>query len=63
MLRVLNATVRHVDQGGRRPGALAVFVEPWHVDIFAILSLRDNHGPEEARARDLFYALWVPHLL
>lgn len=63
MLRVFNSTARYVDQGGnKRPGAIAVYVEPWHGDIFEILDLRKNHGPEELRARDLFYALWIPDL-
>lgn len=63
MLRVFNSTARYVDQGGnKRPGAIAVYVEPWHGDILEILDLRKNHGPEELRARDLFYALWIPDL-
>lgn len=63
MLRVFNSTARYVDQGGnKRPGAIAVYVEPWHGDIEEILDLRKNHGPEELRARDLFYALWIPDL-
>lgn len=64
MLQVYNATSRYVDQGGnKRPGALAIYVEPWHADIFAIISLRKVHGKEELRTRDLFYALWIPDLL
>jgi ribonucleoside-diphosphate reductase alpha chain len=60
MLRVFNNTVRYVDQGGgKRKGALAVYLEPWHADIFDFLDLRKNHGAEELRARDLFYALWI----
>jgi len=63
MLRVFNNTARYVDQGGnKRPGAFAVYLEPWHADIFAFLDLRKNHGKEEIRARDLFYALWIPDL-
>ncbi|KAI9671810.1 MAG: ribonucleotide-diphosphate reductase subunit rnr1 [Alyxoria varia] len=63
MLRVFNNTARYVDQGGnKRPGAFAVYLEPWHADIFPYLDLRKNHGKEEVRARDLFYALWVPDL-
>ena len=63
MLRVFNNTARYVDQGGgKRKGAFAVYLEPWHADIFAWLDLRKNHGAEELRARDLFYGLWVPDL-
>ncbi|XP_031504394.1 ribonucleoside-diphosphate reductase large subunit-like isoform X1 [Nymphaea colorata] len=63
MLRVFNDTARYVDQGGgKRKGAFAVYLEPWHADIFEFLDLRKNHGKEENRARDLFYALWVPDL-
>ena len=63
MLRVYDATARYVDQGGnKRPGAFAIYLEPWHADIFGWLDLRKNHGKEENRARDLFYALWVPDL-
>ncbi|MCL7028177.1 hypothetical protein MKW94_005066, partial [Papaver nudicaule] len=63
MLRVFNDTARYVDQGGgKRKGAFAVYLEPWHADIFEFLDLRKNHGKEEQRARDLFYALWVPDL-
>jgi ribonucleoside-diphosphate reductase alpha chain len=63
MLRVFNNTVRYVDQGGgKRKGALAVYLEPWHADVFDFLDLRKNHGAEEQRARDLFYALWIPDL-
>ncbi|KAI9801416.1 MAG: ribonucleotide-diphosphate reductase subunit rnr1 [Sarcosagium campestre] len=63
MLRVYNNTARYVDQGGnKRPGAFAIYVEPWHADIFEFLDLRKNHGKEEVRARDLFYALWIPDL-
>lgn len=63
MLRVYNNTARYVDQGGnKRPGAFAIYLEPWHADILAFLDLRKNHGKEEIRARDLFYALWIPDL-
>lgn len=63
MLRVFNDTARYVDQGGgKRKGAFAVYLEPWHADVFEFLDLRKNHGKEELRARDLFYALWVPDL-
>ncbi len=63
MLRVFNDTARYVDQGGgKRKGAFAIYLEPWHADIFEFLDLRKNHGKEELRARDLFYALWVPDL-
>ncbi len=63
MLRVFNDTARYVDQGGgKRKGAFAVYLEPWHADVFDFLDLRKNHGKEELRARDLFYALWVPDL-
>lgn len=60
MLRVFNDTARYVDQGGgKRKGAFAIYLEPWHADIFEFLDLRKNHGKEEMRARDLFYALWI----
>jgi ribonucleoside-diphosphate reductase alpha chain len=63
MLRVFNDTARYVDQGGgKRKGAFAIYLEPWHADVFAFLDLRKNHGKEEMRARDLFYALWIPDL-
>lgn len=63
MLRVYNDTARYVDQGGgKRKGAFAVYLEPWHADIEAFLDLKKNHGKEEQRARDLFYGLWVPDL-
>jgi len=63
MLRVFNNTARYVDQGGgKRKGSFAMYLEPWHADIFAFLDLRKNFGSEEERARDLFYALWVPDL-
>jgi ribonucleoside-diphosphate reductase alpha chain len=60
MLRVFNDAARYVDQGGgKRKGAFAVYLEPWHADIFEFLELKKNHGKEEMRARDLFYALWI----
>uniref|UniRef100_A0A4W3GJH0 Ribonucleoside-diphosphate reductase n=1 Tax=Callorhinchus milii TaxID=7868 RepID=A0A4W3GJH0_CALMI len=63
MLRVYNNTARYVDQGGnKRPGAFAIYLEPWHLDIFDFLELKKNTGKEEQRARDLFYALWIPDL-
>lgn len=63
MLRAFDATARYVDQGGnKRPGAFAIYLEPWHADVFDFLDLRKNHGKEEVRARDLFYALWIPDL-
>jgi ribonucleoside-diphosphate reductase alpha chain len=63
MLRVFNDTARYVDQGGgRRKGSFAIYLEPWHADIEDFLDLKKNHGKEEQRARDLFYAMWVPDL-
>ncbi|MFZ9969409.1 MAG: ribonucleoside-diphosphate reductase subunit alpha, partial [Bacteroidia bacterium] len=63
MLRVFNDTARYVDQGGgKRKGSFAIYLEPWHSDIFDFLELKKNHGKEELRARDLFYALWIPDL-
>jgi ribonucleotide reductase alpha subunit len=63
MLRVFSNTARYVDQGGgKRKGSFAVYLEPWHSDIFAFLDLKKNHGKEELRARDLFYAMWIPDL-
>jgi ribonucleotide reductase alpha subunit len=63
MLRVFNSTARYVDQGGgKRPGAFAMYLEPWHADVFDFLDLRKNTGTEEARCRDLFFALWIPDL-
>ncbi|RCH54184.1 ribonucleoside-diphosphate reductase subunit alpha [Mucilaginibacter hurinus] len=63
MLRVFNDTARYVDQGGgKRKGAFAIYLEPWHADVFEFLDLRKNHGKEEMRARDLFYALWISDL-
>lgn len=63
MLRVFNDTARYVDQGGgKRKGSFAIYLEPWHADVFDFLELKKNHGKEESRARDLFYALWIPDL-
>lgn len=63
MVRVFNNTARYVDQGGnKRPGAFAIYLEPWHADIFDFVDIRKNHGKEEIRARDLFPALWIPDL-
>lgn len=63
MLRNFDMTARYVDQGGgKRKGSFAIYLEPWHADIFQFLDLRKNHGKEELRARDLFYALWIPDL-
>lgn len=62
LLRTLNADARYVNQGGRRKGSIAVYLEPWHADIFSFLELRLNQGDEESRCRDLFTALWIPDL-
>ena len=63
MLRVFNNTAKYVDQGGgRRNGSFAIYLEPWHADIEMFLQMRKNHGDEELKARDLFYALWIPDL-
>lgn len=63
MLRVFDATARYVDQGGgKRKGSIAVYLEPWHKDIESFLDLKKNHGKEELRARDLFYAMWIPDI-
>ena len=63
MLKVFNDTARYVDQGGgKRKGSFAIYLEPWHADVMDFLDLKKNHGKEEARARDLFYALWIPDL-
>jgi ribonucleoside-diphosphate reductase alpha chain len=63
MLRVFNDTARYVDQGGgKRKGSFAIYLEPWHADVYDFLDLKKNHGKEEQRARDLFYALWIPDL-
>ena len=62
MLRVFNNTAKYIDQGSKRNGSFAIYLEPWHADIEMFLQLRKNHGDEELKARDLFYALWVPDL-
>merc|ERR1711988_2001411 len=63
MLRNFNETARYVDQGGgKRKGSFAMYLEPWHADVYEFLDLKKNHGKEEQRARDLFYAVWVPDL-
>ena len=63
MLRVFNETARYVDQGGgKRNGSFAIYIEPWHGDILEFLDLKKNHGDEDKRARDLFYAMWIPSL-
>ena len=62
MLQVYNYTARHIDQGGKRPGSFAMYLEPWHADVYDFLDLRKNTGSETDRARDLFLALWVPDL-
>ena len=62
MLRVFNNTAKYVDQGGKRNGSFAIYLEPWHADIELFLQMRKNHGDEELKARDLFYALWIPDL-
>lgn len=62
MLRVFNNTAKYVDQGNKRNGSFAIYLEPWHADIEIFLQMRKNHGDEELKARDLFYALWIPDL-
>ena len=62
MLKVFNDTARFINQGGKRNGSFAIYLEPWHADINDFLDLKKNHGDEELRARDLFYALWIPDL-
>jgi len=62
MLRVYNATARYVNQGGKRNGSIAVYLEPWHADIESFIEIRKNHGNEEERCRDLFTAMWIPDL-
>lgn len=62
MLRVFNNTARYIDQGGKRNGTIAVYLEPWHADISQFLEMKMNHGDEDTKGRDLFYALWVPDL-
>ena len=64
MLHAFDATAHYVDQGGnKQPGAFAIYLEPWHSDIFEFIDLHKNHGKEEVRAHDLFYTLWIPNLL
>lgn len=62
LMKVINEFARHVNQGGKRKGSLAVYLEPWHADILAFLDMKKNHGLEELRARDLFYGLWIPDI-
>ena len=62
MLRVFNNTARYVNQSGRRNGSIAMYIEPWHPDVMSFLQMKKNHGAEEERARDLFYAMWIPDL-
>ena len=62
MLRVFNNTAKYIDQGSKRNGSFAIYLEPWHADIEMFLQMRKNHGDEELKARDLFYALWIPDL-
>jgi ribonucleotide reductase alpha subunit len=62
MLRVFNNTARYINQGGKRSGSFAIYLEPWHADIQAFLKMKSNTGSEEERARDLFYGLWIPDL-
>jgi ribonucleoside-diphosphate reductase subunit M1 len=62
MLKVFNETARHINQGGKRLGSFAIYLEPWHADIFSFLDAKKNHGNDNERARDLFYALWIPDL-
>lgn len=62
MLKVYNSTAKYVNQGGKRNGSFAIYLEPWHADIEMFLQMRKNHGDEELKARDLFYALWIPDL-
>jgi ribonucleotide reductase alpha subunit len=62
MLKVFNDTAKYVNQGGKRNGSFAIYLEPWHADIEDFLRLKLNQGAEEDRARDLFYGLWIPDL-
>ena len=62
MLRLFNSTARFINQGGKRNGSFAIYLEPWHADIESFLEMKKNHGNEEERARDLFYSLWIPDL-
>ena len=61
-MRVFNDTARHINQSGKRNGSFAMYLEPWHPDIIEFLECKKNHGDENARARDLFYAIWMPDL-
>jgi ribonucleotide reductase alpha subunit len=62
MLKVFSNTAKYIDQSGKRKGSYAIYLEPWHADIYEFLQLKKNNGIEELRARDLFYALWIPDL-
>lgn len=62
LMRMLNSVATYINQGGKRNGSFAVYIEPWHIDIFTFLDAKKNHGVEERRARDLFYGLWIPDL-
>ena len=62
LMKVINEFARHVNQGGKRKGSVALYIEPWHKDIFAFLDMKKNQGAEELRARDLFYGLWIPDI-
>lgn len=62
MLKVFNDTAKYINQSGKRAGSFAFYLEPWHTDVFAFLDIRKNHGDEDARARDLFTAMWIPNL-
>jgi len=62
MLKVFNDTARYINQSGKRNGSFAMYLEPWHADVFDFLEAKKNHGDENARARDLFYAMWIPDL-
>jgi len=62
MMRTYNEVARWINQGGKRKGSFAIYLEPWHADVFEFIELRKNHGKEEMRARDLFLALWIPDL-
>ena len=62
MMRTYNEVARWINQGGKRKGSFAMYLEPWHADVYEFIELRKNHGKEEMRARDLFLALWVPNL-
>lgn len=62
MLRVFNSTARYCNQGGKRNGSFAIYLEPWHADVYEFLDMKRNQGDEEMKARDLFYALWIPDL-